>query len=517
LIWLAIGDFGVAGTEPPGVLVTIGEVTETGAVVWVRGLTDAPLAVELMDGDRTVRRLVIEPDRTRDLTGRAKLGGLAPGRRYDYRIHGAEGVVTGHFVTAPPADRPAPLRLLWSADLGSSSFCRRTDTGYAIFDAMAARAPDRFLFLGDTIYADRRCRGNDIVPGAQFVARTLPEFQAKHRYNREDPAVQRFFRRTAVWATWDDHDVDSNFAGTTEPLLPVGRQAFMDYWPIDAASGEPTRLYRSFRHGTAAEIFVLDTRQYRSDNCRRDSRDKTLLGEQQRRWLIESLAASNAVWKLVASSVPLSITKNWPCGDSWAPRDLLVLSTGFAAERDAILRALHDRGVTNVVFLAGDVHFALFAAHEPWPGFRVHELIAGPLSARPQRARMPDGTLGSQVLFSAGRVPTFGELDVTPDGLTARVYDGSGTLLGTTHLTRRRRRRQDLPTGERKRVSCSHGSYQCPATAPAPKPRSPPGACPVPRPRAVRAARVSGVHVAAAGASGGDGARGCRGRDVFAR
>jgi hypothetical protein len=90
--------------------------------------------------------------------------------------------------------------------------------------------------------------------------------------------------------------------------------------------------------------------------------------------------------------------------------------------------------VANVVFLAGDVHFALLAEHEPWPGFRVHELIAGPLAARPQRPRPPDGTLGSRVLFAAGGVATFGEVDVDVAGLTARIFDGEGSLLATERL-----------------------------------------------------------------------------------
>jgi alkaline phosphatase D len=160
-----------------------------------------------------------------------------------------------------------------------------------------------------------------------------------------------------------------------------------------------------------------------------------MLGERQRRWLIDGLAASRAVWKLVASSVPLSITKAWPCGDSWASRDLLLVSTGFARERDAILSALERRGVTNLVFLVADVHFALFAVHEPSPGFRFHELVAGPLAARPKRARPPDGTLRSDVLFSAGGVPTFGELDIDTAGITARIVDGTGSVLATERLT----------------------------------------------------------------------------------
>ncbi|MGH7481775.1 MAG: alkaline phosphatase D family protein, partial [Longimicrobiales bacterium] len=324
LIGLGLWSFGASGAGPPAseLLVTVGDVTDTTAVLWVRGPRAAPVGVELTSGDSASRRsLVIEPSLQRDLTGRAKLSALTPGTRYEYRVHASGVAVTGHFVTAPPPDRAAPLRLLWSADVGARGFCRRIDVGYAVFEAMASRRPDRFLLLGDTIYADHRCPGDDVVPGADFVAQALSGFHAKHRYNREDAAVRRFLERTAVWVTWDDHDVRSNFAGPAERLMPVGRQAFLDYWPIDAPPDDATRLYRRFRHGSVAEIFILDTRQYRSENCRRDGPDKTLLGDRQRLWLVEGLATSSAVWKLVASSVPLSITKAWPCGDSWASYD----------------------------------------------------------------------------------------------------------------------------------------------------------------------------------------------------
>ena len=435
LVLWSVGAPGAPGRAPE-LLVTVADVTDTSAVLWAREPTAAPIAVEITsEADGARRTLVIEPSADRDLTGQARIGALAPGTRYEYCLQSSNSAVGGEFVTAPAADRAAPLRLLWSADLGGRGFCRRADAGYAIFDAMAARRPDRFLFLGDTIYADRRCTGDGVVPGAEFVARTLPEFHARHRYNREDPAVQRLLRRTAVWATWDDHDVRGNFSGSAQSLMPVGRQAFIDYWAVDAPSGDANRLYRSFRHGTLAELFILDTRQYRSANCARDGLDKTMLGERQRRWLIDGLAASQAVWKLVASSVPLSITKAWPCGDSWASRELLLFSTGFARERDSILSDLARRGVTNLVFLVADVHFALFAVHEPSPGFRFHELVAGPLAARPRRARPPDGTLRSAVLSSAGRVPTFGELDIDAHGLTARIIDGGGTVLATERLT----------------------------------------------------------------------------------
>jgi alkaline phosphatase D len=421
--------------RPPPLLVTVGDVRDTSAVLWIRAPAPAAIRVDVSaDGAADTRSLVIEPSPARDLTGRHRLESLSAATRYRYRVRSAAHEVAGEFRTAPPAGRPAPFTLVWSADLGARGFCPRVGVGYRVFAELAALRPDVFLFLGDTIYADHRCQGEDVVPGADFVAHTLAEFQAKHRYNREDPWVQAFLARTPVWATWDDHDVRNNFAGPAEQLMPVGRQAFLDYWPIDTSPDAPAQLHRRVRYGTLAEMFVLDTRQYRSRNCRPDGPGKTMLGAAQRRWLVEGLAASTAVWKLVASSVPLSIPKGWPCGDSWAPRNLLVMSTGFAHERDEILGALQHRGVTNVVFLAGDLHFASLLRHEPRPGYILHEFVAGPLAARPQRARPPARGLGSRVLFSAGGMPTFGAIAAAPGSLTVRIFDGEGRVLATERV-----------------------------------------------------------------------------------
>lgn len=388
----------------------------------------------LAPGEPTLRLTLDPPAGSVELApgsdGRAVtvVQGLAPGRRHHYRLEGRATTVSGEFVTAPAADESAPVRIAWSGDLGSSGHCRSAG-GWPAVDGLTGRRPDTFLFIGDTIYADHRC-GSDAVPGADFVARSLEEFHAKHRYNRADPAVQRLFRQTSVVAIWDDHEVRSNFAGPDEPLTPIGLRAFLDFWPIATPPEEPTRLYRRLRWGRLVEIFVLDTRQYRSANRKRDGPDKTMLGPEQRRWLIEALVDSTAPWKVVVSSVPLSIAKGRPFGDSWARRNILGYVTGFATERDAILRELRRRGVERLVVLVTDVHHGAFFTHRPAAGPEIHELIAGPLAARPQPGRGPtDGSLHSTVHALHGGGPTFGELEVTAERLTARLFDGEGRLL----------------------------------------------------------------------------------------
>ncbi len=419
-----------------GLLVTTGEITPTTAVVWARGDAVESLAIEATapDGQAVKGTLHVTPER--DLTGTVTLTGLRPATRYTYEIRSSTESVGGAFVTAPPADSAAPVKLIWSGDLGGGGFCRRPDGGYPIFRTMAAAQPDFFLFVGDTIYGDVPCDRPGVVPGSAYVARTLSEFHRKHRYNREDAAVQAFFRSTSVYAVWDDHEVLNDFSGPAEPLMPIGRRAFPDYWPIVPPVEERERLYRRVRWGALLEVFVLDTRQYRSPNVARDGPGKTMLGATQRRWLIDGVTSSRALWKVVVTSVPLSVpTGSRERHDSWSNANVWGTpeenGTGFAVERDAILRAFRERGVRDLIFLAADVHHAELIRHHPTPSFSFHEFIAGPLSATFGKPRPLDQALNPRSLFAHAGTNNFGEIEIAPARLTVRLIAEGGTVLFT--------------------------------------------------------------------------------------
>jgi hypothetical protein len=144
--------------------------------------------------------------------------------------------------------------------------------------------------------------------------------------------------------------------------------------------------------------------------------------------------ASSATWKVVVSSVPLSLAKGWPFGDSWAPRSVLGYRTGFAHERDAILTTLHGAGVGNLVVLTADVHFAAAMVHAPAAGLELWELVAGPLAASLKEPYAPAPGLGSRTLFGHGGEPTFGELEVRADALQVRLFGSDGRLLWSHRL-----------------------------------------------------------------------------------
>lgn len=283
-----------------------------------------------------------------DFTAKISLDGLEPWTPYYYRVVvvGGGSAPKCRFVTAPEPDALADVRFAFGGDL------RERFKPFTIMDSIHAMRPDFLLFLGDTIYADR-----------DGVATALSQFWAKYAANRNDLPTQRLFSETSLYATWDDHEVANDYL-PSHPLAPIGRRAFFDYWPVRQDPEDPNRLYRSFRWGKAVEVFILDTRQYR------DPAAGTMLGEKQKEWLLEALSSSTALFKFIATSVPLSGTRR----DQWG---------GFPKERDEILSFIANRRIGGVVFLAGDAHYAAVTKLPRLKG--LMEVVVGPLAGRLNR------------------------------------------------------------------------------------------------------------------------------------
>jgi alkaline phosphatase D len=383
-----------------------------------------------------------------DFTLSIPFNGLTPSTAYRYHVlvgpKEDEGQLTearvearGQFKTLPGVNASVPVTFAWSGDLGGQPHCRRGAAGYPIFDVMRAQKLDFFLFLGDTIYSDSVCSSPPNEPGADFMASTLAEYRVRHRYQRGAESLRRFLESVPVYVVWDDHEVRNNFAGPFDSLMPVGRQALREYWPIRTDPQDPNRMYRTVRFGADLELFILDTRQYRSRNADADGPNKTMLGATQLRWLLEGMRTSTATWKVIATSVPLSIPKGGgetvPGNDGWAGGPD---GTGFERERQVIVDAILGQKLKNVVFIAGDVHYVQANAYDPDGDGRpdFHEFIAGPLSAAPGRMTLPSPGLKPTNLIHEGGYFNFGLVRVTKSAFDVTVIDNKGSVRFVHHL-----------------------------------------------------------------------------------
>ena len=478
LLGLGAGGAGVAAAKHKGPAaaithgVIVGDVTSSSALLWARADREATLNV-VLSGGRHGRIARARAQAADDFTVRVPLEHLRPGTTYRYHAwfsvlgHGSSHgpVAEGTFRTAPRDREAAPLRLAFGGDLNGQNVCRDAAEGMPIMETVRARQPDVFVGLGDIIYADNACSavgmyGNAQIPGSFGPATDLPTFRAHWRYTRADPGFQRLLSGTDYVGVWDDHEVVNDFGPLTDTrstppytpgvhLMPLGLRAFLDYTPVAIAENTPVRLYRSLRWGKNLELFVLDTRQYRDPNFEpdTDAHPKTMLGREQVTWLKEKLAASDATWKVIVSSVPMSIPTGFPAvpngRDGWANFDQ---ATGYERELLDILRFMQEHSIRNTVWITTDVHFAEAFRYVPFsgdPGFAVHELVTGPMNAGIFPTMDFDTTLNPQRLAffgppSPGAVTTwteakrwfnFGELDLAGGGtLTIRFVNTAGDI-----------------------------------------------------------------------------------------
>jgi alkaline phosphatase D len=441
--------------------IAMGDVSATSALLWVR--TDGPATVQvewatpaMWDMASKLATAMAPVPRTAELTSTADtdytlsipLAGLAPATRYRYHVLiSPDGepprssklrlAARGELTTLPDAGTSVPVTFAWSADLGGQGRCRQGPEGYPIFDVMQRQNPDFFLFLGDTIYSDDVCPSPPNEPGADFVATTLDEYRARHRYQRGAASLRRLLESVPVYVTWDDHEVRNDFSGPFDERMPVARRALREYWPIAEHVDEPHRLYRSFRYGADLELFILDTRQYRSRDTDPDGPVKTMLGAAQLKWLLDALGNSTATWKVIATSVPLSVPKGGAgYSDGWAAGPN---APGFERERQVLVDVIVQRRMKNVVFLGGDVHYVQANAYDPNRDGIVdfHEFVAGPLSARPGRQTPASDTLHPTRLVNEGGYQNFGLVRIIKTSLEVTVMDETGATRFTHRITAR--------------------------------------------------------------------------------
>jgi alkaline phosphatase D len=369
------------------------EVSPTGALLWLEAETElkASALLEVTDGAELDRVELADPIRRIWII---ELTGLMPARRYWFRValegRGESG--WHRFVTAPEPQVAAPVHFCYSADFG---------VGYSLdlTDRIREREPDFYLNLGDWPYQDR-------APASHM----LEEFLAKHRAARQPRQIRALLRDVPLHAIYDDHDIIDNWDGRVAIEHPERLAAGLEAWDLYFPLRQPER-YRRIRRGALAEIFVLDTRMYRSPNDEPDGPDKTMLGAEQRAWLEEGLATSDAAFKIIASSVPFDFATE---RDHWS---------AFATERDAILSFIAMNEITGVVAISTDRHY--FEARHYRNGLK--EFHIGPLSAGAGRY----AALNDEIV-ARSKERNVGEIMVEPGDpplLTFRCLNEAGAVL----------------------------------------------------------------------------------------
>jgi len=312
--------------------------------------------------------------------------------------------------------------------------CQHWETGYytawrdiARWRRRPEQEIDFVVHVGDYIY-EGGPTNSPVIPGRVHSGTseifTVTDYRNRYAQYRLDPDLQEAHASYPFIVTPDDHEVENDYAGLiaeesgdkqgaefaerrrrayqvyaeTMPLRPENR--------VLSASGN-LQLFRRFKFGTLADLHVLDTRQFRSDQPAADGfgstdpdslvlepvfgetifdadgildADATMMGQAQELWLADGLRRSTARWNLLANQVMvtrwnlvetgrLTILTNPAIPDALKAQLLAAIGQvddlynvdawdGYQAARQRLFAMLDTVRPNNPVILTGDIHSA---------------------------------------------------------------------------------------------------------------------------------------------------------------
>lgn len=347
----------------------------------------------------------------------------------------------GESAEAPASDPHVALeRTLTRIGFGS---CAEGGKEQPIWDAILAKKPELFLFLGDNVYGDTRDMG---------------VLRARYAELAGQPGFRRLRGSTPVVATWDDHDFGEDDAGGDFPMKEQSRQVFLEFWeePADSPRRARDGVYASYVFGPPGrrvQVIMLDLRYNRTPLVRQDHGSRgyrswalarhrkgldvpgpyarnpdtraTMLGERQWQWMGRQLELP-AELRLVVSSV--QVLADFPGWEGWAL---------FPRDQQRLIDLIRQKRANGVVFLSGDMHYSELSTLDVNVPYRLWDLTSSGLT-EVWPALTPNANRTSDVV----REPNFGLVEIdwqaSPAVVTLSVLDQSGS----------RRIEQQLPLTE---------------------------------------------------------------------
>ena len=310
----------------------------------------------------------------------AEIVGLKPGRPYWYRFMCGDAVSRIGRATTIPAKADA-------LKFGFVS-CSNYEHGYfSAYRHLADEHPDLVMFLGDYIYEYVDRKNPTVRTHSDGVeASDLRTYRNRYAQYRLDPDLQRLHAEVPALVTWDDHEVENDYAADRSPTFEdrtaflarrqAAYRAFYEHMPlrpsVSLQRDGGVRVYDSLQIGELVEIFLLDGRQYRSPQaCYAPPNhggahpetpagcpelfdpQRTMLGAQQEAWLYERFGASRASWNVVAQDMLMAPFSRKARGDYWYWTDDW---NGYSADRARVLEHMRVSKLANPIVLSGDAH-----------------------------------------------------------------------------------------------------------------------------------------------------------------
>ena len=211
-----------------------------------------------------------------------------------------------------------------------------------IWSAIEKENIDEFFFMGDNVYGDSE---DGLLE------------EMRKSYEKQQNMFPDWIFNKKLNAIWDDHDYGKNDGGFEYPLKKEAQELFLEFWNV--AQDDPRHLREGIYFNEEKEILgnnvnfiALDTRYHRSlldqsDKPYSPTQDetKTILGEDQWRWLEETLKKESDLIVIISSIQILPTNHGF---EKWH---------NFPHERRKLLNLLKSQH-KPVVLLSGDRHKA---------------------------------------------------------------------------------------------------------------------------------------------------------------
>lgn len=201
-----------------------------------------------------------------------------------------------------------------------------------LWDIIAAKEPDLWIWTGDIIYADTE---------------DMNKLSLDYKEQKGNPDYSKFIEGTSVIGIWDDHDYGVNNGGKEYPKRDSSKLSLFNFLevPADNPAWKRQGAYQTYiypQSNLIVKVILLDARYFRDA---RGKVDGTILGEDQWTWLERELSKNEADVHIVASGIQV-IPEDHKY-EKWS---------NIGHDRERLLKALTT--VKNPILISGDRHLA---------------------------------------------------------------------------------------------------------------------------------------------------------------
>ena len=274
-----------------------------------------------------------------DFTVKVDVTGLAAGQVYFYRFKSASTYST----TGQTKTLAAQVQSVQFAVCSCSNY----PAGYFhVYKEMAKQDVDVVIHLGDYIY--EYGMGGYATEEAVVMGRTLADdnnaeiirlddYRKRYALYRLDQDLQVAHQRHPFIVIWDDHELandtwekgaENHQSDTEGDFLErklAALAAYFEWMPIRPIDDQHIKIYRQFDFGTLVQLTMLDTRII-ARNVQLDYANymtatgldiakfqadlinpaRSLMGVEQRNWLLQKLQQSTATWNVLGQQILMS-------------------------------------------------------------------------------------------------------------------------------------------------------------------------------------------------------------------